>query len=173
LEAVSAPLQEVLQSVEEKSGTQFKVHGNLGEDRISVNVSGKDWFAVISGLLKSYGTLFIWEENGEIASVWVMREGSEEPREYKEIKELGKKLNATHDGIKPYQLRQLLHIPAGYRIPVELFSNPQIQKYLKANGVNRPEDWQNRHLAGIVRRKAEREFNTTMLQYKLGKEVKK
>ena len=156
LKALSVPLREIIKTIENTSGTHFKVHGNLGEDRVSVDVLEKDWFSVINRLLDNYGTLFFWGDNGEIESIWVMRRGSENSGN----------LSPANDEIQPYQLRQLLHVPAGSIIPDVLFRNPQIQKYLKENGIHKPEDWQNRHLAGKIRRQAEREFNTMLFNSK-------
>lgn len=156
LKSSSVPLLEILQSIEKKSGTRFKVHGNVGEDRVSIDVLEKDWFSVINRLLDNYGTLYFWGDNGKIESIWVMREGSDNSGN----------LSTSNDEIKPYQLRQLLHVPAGFSFPVQLFRNPQIQKYLRENGVHRPEDWENRHLAGKIRRQAEREFNTMLFENK-------
>ncbi len=156
LKALSVPLLEILQSIEKKSGTRFKVHGNVGEDRVSVDVLEKDWFSVFNRLLDNYGTLYFWGDSGEIASIWVMRKGSDNSGN----------LSPSNDKIKPYQLRQLLHVPAGISFPVKLFRNPQVQKYLRENGVHRPEDWENRHLAGKIRRQAEREFNTMLFKSK-------
>jgi hypothetical protein len=156
LKASSVPLLEILQAIEKKSGTRFKVHGNVGGDRVSVDVLEKDWFSVINSLLDNYGTLYYWGDNGEIASIWVMREGSDN----------SENPGTSNDEIKPYQLRQLLHVPAGLSFPVQLFRIPQIQKYLRENGVHKPEDWENRHLAGKIRRQAEREFNTMLFKSK-------
>jgi len=154
-----APLGDVLQAIQDKTGIQFKVADTVLKDRIRVSIIAPDWKTGVKQLLATYDRLELWNEQLELSRIHILSgiEGQNaSPPKPKGFKPTNRPKTA---GNLPYTRSQLQTLSRGKLrspLPLNLWDNPEYQPFLKHFGMRKREDLQDVKKAMNIRIRARR-----------------
>jgi hypothetical protein len=159
------PLVDVLQRIAEETNISFRVPSDLFSKRISASIHVSNWDEGVNELLKNMSRLSVWDKNSHLTQVSILSERSSSNIQNEKASSRGlPKANSKNrasfgsteaslqhlDQPSESNLKKLLHIHPGGTLPGELFNDPDVNQFLKSNGIQSPKDWKEFHKARIV-----------------------
>lgn len=173
------PLLDVLQRIAEETNISFRVPSDLFSKRISANIHVSNWGEGVNELLKDMNRLSVWDKNSNLTQVIILGRKSSTNAPGRETSSISaSKANFQHRAPtaltvasaqlreKPSEsnLRKLLHLQPGTPLPEELFNTPDVNQFLKANGIQSPNDWKEFHKARVVHKSIRRELRQILVK---------
>lgn len=159
------PLVDVLQKIAEETNISFRVPSYLFSKRITASIQASNWEEGVNELLKDMNRLSVWDKNSHLTQVAILSERNSSNVQNQRPSSMGlSKANLQHqapfshtvassqhlDQPSESNLKKLLHIHPGGTLPGELFNDPDVNQFLKSNGIQSPKDWKEFHKARIV-----------------------
>lgn len=156
-----APLGDVLQVIQEKTGINFQVADTVLKDRIRVNITAPDWKTGIKQLLATYDRLELWNEPLELSNIHILSgvEGKSAPAPKTNFQTNQSNNRTQTADNSPYTRSQLQALSRGKLrspMPLTFWDNAEYQPFLKHFGMRKREDLNDVKKAMNIRIRARR-----------------
>jgi len=130
----NAPLGEVLQSIEDKTGIQFHVSPSVRDDLIEVNLNAPDWQTAVKLLLDSYSRAELWNPRLDMTEIYILSRADGSGSFPSQGQQNPAALESWTGSPPMLSREQFLKLVSGsYRAPLspELFDDPEIRSFFK------------------------------------------
>ncbi len=168
LKWTNKPLGEVLEEIKFHSGIEFKTPSSIKNENINVEIHAETWRAAIKKLLRGYSTVEMFNGDGQIVSLWIMRDkttGSSMEMTASNITKVEtstnnkrkltnriveskfsgeKKINRdrSESNILLSKLQNIKKWPSNRPLPSSIYDDAHLQSFLVANGIASTNDLQ-------------------------------
>jgi hypothetical protein len=178
------PLSDVLQHIAEKTNISFRITADLHSTRIIANIHASNWEEGLNELLKDMNRLSVWDKNSRLTHVIILggknltsnptSSGASRQTSFTSVPQANKVRqtsialpgDSAQNSEIPSEsnLKKLLRIQPGNSLPENLFNNPEVNQFLKDNGIQSPNDWKEFHIARNVRKSVRRELRQILAE---------
>ncbi len=151
IDAQNIALEDLLISIQERSGIRFKTPVLLGRKSFTGSASAFSWSNVVRELFRGFNKIEIFGKEKQVTQVWLL-EG-----------EPGYLANHTkapaYASLPLLKLKKLSRLPPGVAVPDKWFRDREFRKYLESNGIHSSKDWMQVSKASLIQRNAQRQLN--------------